>query len=113
MDCSKHVSDITIGEIWDHRHPPVIMRCPLKELSGENVINEGQVVKMGTANTIEPAATSDTPFGIALENVKAGDEFVNVLLHGTAKRSNVKMGSAALTVADINKLAAAGIYCLD
>ena len=41
MDCSKHVSDITIGEIWDHRHPPVIMRCPLKELSGEHVINEG------------------------------------------------------------------------
>lgn len=113
MDCSKNVSGITIGELWDHRHPPVIMRCPLKELSGESVINEGQVVKMGSANTIEAAATSDTPFGIALENVKAGDEFVNVLLHGTLKRDNVKMGSAALTVADINKLAAAGIYCLD
>lgn len=113
MDCSKNVSGITVGELWDHRHPPVIMRCPLKELSGESVINEGQVVKMGSANTIEAAATSDTPFGIALENVKAGDEFVNVLLHGTLKRDNVKMGSAALTVADINKLAAAGIYCLD
>lgn len=113
MDCSKHVSDISIGEIWDHRHPPVIMRCPLTELSGENVINAGQVVKTGSANTIEAAATSDTPFGVALENVKAGDEFVNVLLHGSVKRDKVKMGTAALTVADINKLATAGIYCLD
>ena len=85
MDCSKNVTGITIGELWDHRHPPVIMRCPLKELSGENVINAGQVVKTGTANTIEAAATSDTPFGVALENVKAGDKFVNVLLHGAVK----------------------------
>ena len=113
MNCAKHVSDISIGEIWDHRHPPVIMRCPLTPLSGENVINAGQVVKTGTANTIEVATASDTPFGIALENVKAGDEFVNVLLHGTLKRDNVKIGTADLTVADINKLAAAGIYCLD
>ena len=113
MECSKHVGDITIGEIWDHRHSPVIMRCPLMALSGATVINAGQVVKMGTGNTIEAATTSDTPFGIALENVKEGDEFINILLHGTVKRDKVKMGTTALTVADINKLAAAGIYCLD
>lgn len=113
MNYAKHVGDITIGEVWDHRHPPVIMRCPLKALSGATVINVGQVVKMGTENTIEAATTSDTPFGIALENVKEGDKFINVLLHGTTKRDKVKMGTTALTVADINKLAVAGIYCLD
>lgn len=113
MECGTHVSDITIGEIWDLRHPPVIMRCPLKELTDDAVINAGQAVKMGTGNTIEAASSSDTPFGIALENAAEGSEFINVLIHGSVKRSNVKMGTAALTVADINKLAAAGIYCLD
>lgn len=114
MEMSKSFDSAILRQVYDFRHNPVIQRWPLTALSGENVIKEGQVVKLSDSNTVEAAATGDAAFfGIALENVKAGDEFINVLLHGSLKKNLVLVGEAEATLADIVKLKTAGIYCLD
>ena len=111
---SKHQDEIFIGEIYDARHDAVLDRMPLK--TGQGKLTPGQVVKANDDGTVQAYTSSDTPYGIALENADSTsgqDTHVSVLVHGTVKKCKVKVGAAEAAAADILKLRTAGIYVLN
>lgn len=112
MKCSTKVDGIRIDELVDQRHPAVFQRYALKASS---TVKFGQAVKIGADGAIEPAASGDTPYGIACEDATQGTDVTHasVLVHGTVKASKVLVGEAAAAEADIQKLKAAGIYVLN
>lgn len=112
MDCSKKIEGIRIDELVDHRHGPVIVRCALKT---GTTVGFGQVVKIGSDGTVEPAATGNAFYGICCENAVQSNEVThaNVLVHGTVKAAKVLVGEASPAEADIQALKTAGIYVLN
>ena len=113
MKLSTKTEGITFGELYDARHPVVLDRRAIKASSS---VAWGQVVKVGTDGAVEPASTSNSAFyGIACETATQSTDVthVTIIVHGTVKRDKVKVGEAAVTEADIQKLKTAGIFVLN
>lgn len=110
MKASSEKRVFTIDEIADGRHGPVSISIRLK--SGTGSITAGQLVAKDTDGEIVPYTTGGTGLvGVALRTVKLDeDESVLVLVHGTARREKLTVGTAAVTQTEIDKLMGIGVY---
>lgn len=113
MDASKRTEDLNFNELMDMRHPPVFSRF---KIANAKEIKVGQVVKYNPdTKDISGAATGETFLGIAV-NQGTGNTagvFINILIHGTVKVSNVSVNDTAPTDTDVLALNKIGIYCLN
>lgn len=108
---SKNVGEFKMGELADHRLPPIYDRRIVK---AGGKIEWGQVVKVADDGSISAAAAGEEPYGIANENVDAKeDTYATIIIFGSVKKSNVKVGTAAITDPDVILLKKAGVYVLN
>ncbi len=118
MKASKTVT-IDVKELLDGRHPAVIIRKLVAPNKGKIAV--GQIVAVTSAGKAVPYVKDDqndgTAFGVATtpaDTTTGKDDAVNVLIHGTCKKSMLTVVSGADPVqADINALFALGVYPLD
>jgi flagellar biosynthesis component FlhA len=117
MKASKTIT-ITVDQLLDGKHPPVIVRKLVTADKG--TISIGQIVAISSGKVLPYIAsdqTAGTAFGVATQGVDTAtgkDTAVNVLVHGTCKLDAVTVVSgAAPTATDIAALAALGIWALN
>lgn len=117
MKASKTIT-IDVKQLLDGRHPAVIIRKGVT--SGKGTIAIGQIVALSSGKVIpyiKDDQTAGTVFGVATcyaDTAVGKDTAVNVLVHGTCKKDVVTVVSAAAPVqADLDALAAVGVWALD
>lgn len=117
MKASKTIT-IDVKQLLDGKHPAVIIRKGVT--SGKGTIAIGQIVAIASGKVlpyIKDDGTAGTVFGVATgyaDTTAGKDTAVNVLVHGTCKKDVVTVVSAAAPVqADLDALAAVGVWALD
>ena len=119
MKASKYVV-VELAELLDGKHPAVIMRKLVVADKGK--ISVGQIVAINSADGkalpyIKGDETAGTVLGVATtiaDTTTGKDTAVNILVHGTCKRSLVSVGTGTDVVqADIDALSAKGIWALN
>jgi len=117
MKASKTIT-IDVKQLLDGKHPAVIIRKGVTE--GKGTISIGQIVAIASGKVlpyIKDDNTAGTVLGVATcyaDTTAGKDTAVNVLVHGTCKRDVVTVISAAAPVqADLDALAAVGVWALD
>lgn len=117
MKASKTVT-IDVKELLDGKHPAVVIRKDVTANKG--TISVGQIVAIASGKVlpyIKDDGTAGTVFGVATsyaDTATGKDTAVNVLVHGTCRRSVLTVVSAAATVqADIDALAGIGVWALN
>lgn len=114
MKASKTI-DVTVTELLDARHPAVIQRRVVVKDKG--IIAVGDMVGITSDGFVVPAATTGaTLFGVATtgaDTATGKDDAVNVLVHGTCKKSLVTKAGAVVTQADVDNLLKIGVYAME
>lgn len=118
MKASKTIT-IDVMELLDGKHPAVVVRKLVEPQKGKIAV--GQIVALNASGKVLPYVKGDetagTAYGVATtpaDTATGKDTGVNVLIHGTCKKSGITVVSGAAPVqADIDALFALGVYPLD
>lgn len=118
MNASK-TATITVEEVLDGQHPAVVLRLPVA--TGNGILAPGRILAKDGNGKMVPYVNGDetagTAYGVALgyadTTALSGDDAINVLKHGTCKRSKLIVADEVDVVqADVDSLVSAGVYPL-